>query len=248
MKPLLEVCCGDIESVLAANAGGAGRIELCSALADGGVTPSAGLIRQAVRLSTIPVNVLIRPRGGDFLYNEAEVDVMVEDIILCRESGAHGVVIGALTPDGDPDLPALRRMTDAAGEMSVTFHRAFDLCRSAAEALEQLVELGCDRVLTSGQQASAIEGAPLLRKLREQAAGRILILAGAGVNPASAAELIATGAADEVHASAREGVESAMRWRRAGVPMGAPGTDEYIRKVTTPGQVNKIVQAITPYQ
>lgn len=245
MRPLLEVCCGDIESVIAANEGGAGRIELCSALADGGVTPSAGFIRQAVTLSRIPVNVLIRPRGGDFLYTPAEVEIMEHDIRLCAEYGAAGVVIGALTSDGLIDEAVTGRLVAAAGEgMSVTFHRAFDLCRDAAEGLEQLINLGCDRVLTSGQRASAIEGEDTLRALRDRAAGRIIILAGAGVNAGSAARLIASGAADEVHASARRGFESPMTWRREGVPMGAPGTDEYVRKITSPDEVRAIVEAI----
>ncbi len=244
MKPILEVCCGDIESVLAANEGGAGRIELCAALADGGVTPSAGMIRRAVELSHIPVNVLIRPRGGDFLYTPEEVDVMEDDIRLCGEYGANGVVIGALTPDGMIDEAVTRRLIEAAGNMSVTFHRAFDLCRSAEEGLDTLIALGCDRVLTSGQRASAMEGEETLRMLRDRAAGRIVILAGAGVNAEVAGRLVASGAADEVHASARKGSESLMKWRRPGVPMGAPGTDEYIRKITSPDEVRAIVNAI----
>ncbi len=244
MKPILEVCCGDIESVLAANAGGAGRIELCSALSDGGVTPSAGLIMRAVEASDIPVNVLIRPRGGDFLYNADEVAIMIDDINMARSLDAHGVVIGALTSDGLIDLDTVARLKEAAGGMSVTFHRAFDLCRNASDALNELIHLGCDRVLTSGQRQTAIEGIDTLRQLREQAQGKIMILAGAGINADSARTIIATGAADEVHASCRREVKSPMQWRRPDVSMGTPGTDEYSRKISSANEVQAIVNAI----
>ena len=177
-KPVLEVCAGDIESVYAASAGGAARVELCSALGEGGVTPSVGFIRQALRVPGLKVHVLIRPRGGDFLYTAEEVDAMVEDIRVCREAGADGVVIGALTPTGDIDIPACRRMIDAAEGMSVTFHRAFDLCRNPDEALNAIIELGCDRILTSGQAASAHEGIGMLRQLSERAGSGVIILAG----------------------------------------------------------------------
>lgn len=243
-KPLLEVCAGDIESVKAASEGGASRVELCSALGEGGVTPSVGFLRQALRVPGLRVHVLIRPRGGDFLYTPEEVDAMVEDIRACREAGAHGVVIGALTPDGDIDLPACRRMVEAAGDMSVTFHRAFDLCRDADEALEAIIGLGCDRLLTSGQAASALEGVDLLRRLHDKAAGRLIILAGGGVSPDNAAEILEKSGTNEVHASARASVASPMRYRKEGVAMGAPGSDEYSRKVTSPEIVARIVENI----
>ena len=247
MKPLLEVCCGDIESVRAANAGGAGRIELCSALADGGVTPSAGLIMRAVEVSEIPVNVLIRPRGGDFLYTADEVAIMIDDINMCRSLDADGVVIGALTSDGHIDIDTVARLMEAAGGMSVTFHRAFDMCRSASDGLNELIRLGCNRVLTSGQHASALKGIDVLRSLRTQAEGRILILAGAGINADAARQIIATGAADEVHASCRRPVSSLMQWRRDDVSMGAPGVDEFSRLVTSAEEVKSIVNIISQY-
>lgn len=244
-QPLLEVCAGDLESVRAAAEGGAARVELCSALGEGGVTPSIGFIRQALLVPGLRVHVLIRPRGGDFLYTPEEVNAMVADIEACREAGAHGVVIGALTPDGDIDLPSCRRMIEAAGEMSVTFHRAFDLCRNPEEALDTIIELGCDRLLTSGQAATAIEGTPLLRRLHDRAAGRLVILAGGGVTPDNAADILIGSGTNEVHASARAGVTSPMRYRKEGVAMGAPGSDEYSRKVTSPAIVAKIVENIT---
>ena len=190
-RNLLEVCAGDIESVYAASRGEAQRVELCSALADGGITPSTGFIRQAVRVPGMKVHVLIRPRGGDFLYTPEEVASMTDDIVAAREAGAHGVVIGALTPDGDIDMDACRQMMEAAAGMNVTFHRAFDLCRDPFEALDHIIALGCNRLLTSGQAASALEGAPMLRQLVDRAAGRLVVLAGGGVPGLKAGDRIA---------------------------------------------------------
>lgn len=241
----LEVCCGDIDSVAAAAAGGADRVELCSALGEGGVTPSLGFIRRALEAAdAMRVHVLIRPRGGDFLYDKREVDCMVDDIVAAREAGAHGVVIGALTPDGDVDMEACRRMMEAAAGMSVTFHRAFDLCRDETAALEDIIALGCDRLLTSGRAQSALEGVDTLARLAEQGKGRIIILAGAGVNPSNAAEILERSGCSEIHASARSTVSSGMRYRHQGVSMGTPGSDEYSRKVSDPAIVKEIVTNI----
>ena len=181
----IEVCCTSLAEAHEAQAGGAVRIELCSALAAGGITPSAGTIAAVARDKSlaIDVNVLIRAREGSFLYTGEEVDIMVRDIELCRREGVHGVVIGALTAEGDIDIEACRRMVEAARGLSVTFHRAFDVCRDPHRALEQIIGLGCDRLLTSGQQPSAAEGAPLIAKLVEQAAARIIIMPGAGIRP-----------------------------------------------------------------
>lgn len=242
MKRLLEVCAGSIDSAQAAAEGGAERIELCSGLADGGITPSQGLIAAAVKL--IKTNVLIRPREGDFVYSPAEVEVMAADVARCRQLGCNGVVIGALTPAGDIDLDTCRRLMAEAGEMEVTFHRAFDLCRDPYGALEQLIDLGCRRVLTSGQAPSAMQGAEMLGRLHAQAAGRIIILAGGGVNSANAATLLARTGVSELHASARATATSAMQFRREGVSMGAPGADEYSRKATSAAEVAAIVAAM----
>lgn len=244
MKRILEVCAGSYDSALAAARGGAARIELCSGLADGGVTPSAGLIRAARSIPGLKVNVLIRSREGDFLYDDAEIALMTEDVKVCREAGCDGVVIGALTPEGDIDVEACRRMMAEAGDMEVTFHRAFDLCRDPQSALEILIALGCRRVLTSGLAASAPEGVQTLAALVRQAAGRIIILAGGGVNSGNAAKLVADTGVTEVHASARAAIPSPMRFRRGGVSMGTPGADEYSRKITSAEEVNAIVSAI----
>ncbi|MCC8071053.1 MAG: copper homeostasis protein CutC [Bacteroidales bacterium] len=239
---ILEVCAGDIDSVKAAAEGGAARVELCSGLAEGGVTPSIGLIRQALKVPGIKVHVLIRPRGGDFLYTTEEVDCMVDDIREAVKAGVHGVVIGALDPDGNVDREACRRMVEAAGkDVNITFHRAFDLCRAPLEALEDVIALGCNRILTSGCAASALEGVDMLRSLVEKADGRLTILAGGGVSPDNARKIAESAGVKELHASARHTIGSPMRYRHEGVSMGTPGTDEYARKVTSPALVSAIV-------
>lgn len=242
---ILEICAGSVESAIAARDGGAARIELCAALEIGGTTPSAGLIAEARKIEGIVLNVIIRPRGGDFLYNEHEAACMEQDIRTCRQLGADGVVIGALTADGDIDTALCKRLIDAADGMSITFHRAFDMCRDPKRALEELIAIGCDRVLTSGQAATAEAGLPLLKELVQQAAGRISIMPGCGVNSGNAARILqATGAA-EIHASARKNVGSGMLFRHSGVSMGTPGSDEYARKETDANEVELIVRSIS---
>lgn len=245
-KNILEVCAGDLESVIAAAQGGASRVELCSALGEGGITPSIGFLRKALEVEAVKVHVLIRPRGGDFLYSDDEISCMTDDIISARHAGAHGVVIGALTPDGDIDIKACRKMIDAAEGISITFHRAFDLCKDPLKALDEIIELGCDRLLTSGQAATALQGAPLLRKLVERAGNDLIILAGGGVTPENAGEILTLSGTNELHASARKTIKSHMRYRKEGVPMGAPGSDEYSRKVTSSEIVAEIIKAINP--
>lgn len=259
---ILEVCTGSITSVLHAAEGGAGRIELCSGLDEGGLTPSIGLIQAAMQVEGIKKHVLIRPRGGDFLYTEGDLDIMVDDILAARRAGVDGVVVGALTADGDVDVEACHRFLDAArGEyvdfaegdldeayflppVSVTFHRAFDLCRDPFAALETLVALGFDRILTSGQAATAAEGVPLLRQLVERAADRIVIMPGCGVNAQNAPLILEATGATEIHASARAAWPSQMRFRHQGVSMGKPGSDEYATKETDVETVRQIVASI----
>lgn len=244
MKRILEICCGDPESVRAAVAGGAQRIELCAALESGGVTPTVGAIRHAAKSGIPKLHVLVRPRPGDFCYSEEEVDVMCADIIAARESGADGIAIGALTPTGEIDVEACRKFADAASGMSLTFHRAFDLCRDPFLALETLVELGFDRILTSGQAPSAMMGKEMLRRLKDAAGGRIIILGAAGVNSGNARELVESTGLIEIHASARKGYPSPMHFRREGVSMGAPGSDEYSVMRTSPEEVAAIISKI----
>ena len=198
----LEVCCGDMQSVLAAKEGGADRIELCQALEVDGLTPSAEMMAEAIGLG-IPVQVLIRPREGDFVYDEAEVETMLKEIRLAKRLGANGVVIGALRSDGSIDEETIRRLVSEATGLSITFHRAFDVCSQPSEALEQIVSLGCHRLLTSGQAPSAEQGIPLIKKLVEQSGGRLIIMPGAGVNQENARRILSETGAHEIHGSLR---------------------------------------------
>ena len=244
MKRILEVCAGSVQSVIAARNGGAARVELCSALEIGGITPSAGLIAEVRRVEGIALNVLIRPRGGDFLYNEWEVATMEQDIITARHLGADGVVIGALTPQGDVDIEVCKRLIKAAGDMSITFHRAFDMCREPLKALSDIIALGCHRILTSGQASTALAGTALIKQLVETAAGNIIIMPGCGVNATNAAIILDTTGCVEIHASARTTIESLMQYRHDGVSMGNSDNDEYAHMESDENLVRQIVDAI----
>ena len=215
---LLEVCCGNPGSVDAAVVGGARRIELCASLELDGLTPPVSWLREVkAKYPALRVHALIRSRAGDFVYTPEEVDAMVLQTEEALKAGADGIVIGALTPAGDIDLPAMERLVSAAGNASITFHRAFDVCRAPFEALEQIIGLGCDRILTSGQAASALLGANLLRELRKRADGRIGILAGGGVTPENAAQIIAGTGCTEIHASASEIIDGEKKTSTAKV-------------------------------
>lgn len=218
---LLEICCDNPAAVDAAVQGGAQRVELCAELALDGLTPPDALVRHAVAAG-IRTHVLIRPRVGNFVYDAIEAQAMLDDIRRARLLGAHGVVIGALTPQDDINLPLCRRLVEAAcgvGEerpLAITFHRAFDVCRQPEQALEDIIRLGCHRLLTSGQAPSARQGIPLLRRLVLQAAGRICIMPGAGVNADNAALILRETGATELHGSFRtDGHTDADAIRRA---------------------------------
>lgn len=198
---LIEICAASIHSAINAEAAGADRIELCSELSVGGITPSYGLIREVLERVSIPVYVLIRPRSGDFVYSDEEFEVMKSDIAFCNLLNCAGVVSGVLTEDHAIDIPRTRKLMLAAESMAFTFHRAFDRISEPENALSQLIGLGVHRVLTSGQQKTAEEGLELLKKLRDQADGRIKILPGGGVNPKNILEFAEAGFT-EVHASA----------------------------------------------
>ena len=244
-KYRFEICTNSVESCLAAQEGGAQRVELCAGIPEGGTTPSWGEIATARELLQIKLHVIIRPRGGDFLYSPVELSTMVKDIEAARQLRADGVVFGCLTADGEIDLDAMQTLMKAAEGLSVTFHRAFDVCRQPQQALEQLIALGCERILTSGQQATAEQGIPLLKELHQQAAGRIILLAGCGVNEGNIARIASETGIREFHFSARECVKSGMRYKNEAVSMG--GTvriDEYERNVTTAERVRKAISSI----
>ncbi len=217
----LEICTDSVAGMSAAVRGGADRVELCSNLGEGGTTPSLGLLRQARRSSSLPMAVLVRPRRGDFVYDAFETEVILDDIRSARFEGADILVVGALRPDGTIDRETTARCVEAARPLPVTFHRAFDLVREPAEALEVLIGLGIERVLTSGQAPSALEGANVLSRLVAQAARRILVLAGAGVRAHNVAELVARTGVSEVHGSAFTASESPMRYRNERLDLGS---------------------------
>ncbi|WP_288109624.1 copper homeostasis protein CutC [Bacteroides acidifaciens] len=246
-KYQFEVCANSVESCLAAQTGGANRVELCTGIPEGGTTPSYGEISMAREiLDTTRLHVIIRPRGGDFLYSPIEVKTMLKDIEIARKLGVDGVVFGCLTANGEIDSTAMQELMLASQGLSVTFHRAFDVCCNPKEALEQIIELGCNRILTSGQQATAEQGIPLLKELQEQAAGRIILLAGCGVNENNIARIAQETGIQEFHFSARESIISEMKYKNESVSMG--GTvhiNEYERNVTTARRVMDTIQAIS---
>lgn len=235
----IEVCVDSMESVMAAKRGGADRLELCANLIIGGTSPSPYLIREASARSQLPVNVLLRPRFGDFCYTDDEKAEILEQLRQLRTLGASGAVVGALTPDGALDLPFLSQCRKAADGLHLTLHRAFDTCRDAEEALEQAVSLGFDTILTSGQQKTALEGADLLARLVQQAAERITIMPGSGVSSQNIALLAEKTGAETFHLSAKHDVPGAMRFRREGVPMGLPVADEFTRTFTNEEEVRR---------
>lgn len=200
---ILEVCASSLEAVNEAAKGGAQRVELCRALELDGLTPSRAWIAEARRVPGLKLHVLIRPVEGGFVYDDALFEQMRQEIVMCRELGADGVVIGALTPEGDIDVPHLKPLMEAAEGMQVTFHRAFDQCRNPQQALEDIIALGCSRLLTSGQQPTAEAGIALLTELVKQANGRIIMLPGAGVTPDNAAKILRETGATEIHSSCR---------------------------------------------
>ena len=269
---LFEVCANSVESCIAAQEGGANRVELCAGIPEGGTTPSFGEIRQArhvldegVRrgLKATRLHVIIRPRGGDFLYNELELQRMVDDIRICRELGADGVVFGCLRPDGSLDTESNQRLLEAVktpldpkerfrqkelstlnSPLSTTFHRAFDRCADPSAALEELIGQGFDRVLTSGQQPTAEQGIPLLRQLQEQALGRIVIMAGCGVNEQNIRRIQEETGVSEFHFSAREPLRSQMQFSNPDVYMGAKGADEDTILRTTARRVSETIKQV----
>jgi copper homeostasis protein len=241
-----EICLESADDVAAAAEAGADRVELCAGLFEGGITPSAGMIEQAVAVAAgrLRVHVIIRPRGGDFIYSESETAVMLRDIETAKLAGADGVVIGALTPDAEIDMPLCERLVVAARPLSVTFHRAFDVTRDPEAAFEDVVSLGVDRLLTSGAAPSALEGADLIARLVEKAAGRIVVMPAGGINERTAARVASQTGAKELHFTASETVASTARFVPDGIYMGgALYPPETTRSVTTPARVRAIIAA-----
>ena len=240
----LEVCAYAVADCEAAQRAGAHRIELCGGRSEGGITPSIGLIRQARAATTLPIRVMIRPRGGDFVYSQAELAVMEADITAARDAGADGIVLGVLLPDGQVDADTTRRLIQLAHPLPITFHRAFDLSRDPHEALDVLISLGIQTVLTSGQQARAEEATELLEALVQQATGRIELMAGSGVNVQNARFLAKTGIS-YLHMSGSITEDSPMTFRREGVPMAATTPGEYDRIGSSEAIIRSVVALFT---
>ena len=237
----LEICANSVMSCVEAQKGGAYRVELCAAIPEGGTTPSYGDIAVARELLDIKLNVIIRPRSGDFLYSGLEHKIMLKDIEICCKLGVDGIVIGCLTAEGDVDMQRCRELVTAAGEMDITFHRAFDKCRDPFASLEDIISLGCSRILTSGQQPKAEQGIGLLKKLVQQAGDRIIIMPGSGINENNIVKIARETGAVEFHLSAREAVESKMKFKNPAVSMGGANItiNEFEQLITSAQKVKE---------
>jgi copper homeostasis protein len=242
---LVEACVDSVESAIAAERGGASRLELCDNLVEGGTTPSAGAILECRKRVSIPLYVMIRPRGGDFLYSDVEIEVMWRDIAHAKQLGADGVVLGLLKPNATVDVTRTAVLVAAARPLDVTFHRAIDVARDPEEALEALVGLGIDRVLTSGQAPTAVKGAGVIARLVRRAAGRIVILAGGGIDEKNVASIVKQTGVREVHVRGTSRVKSGMKRRSRRVVFRArQQPDDYVLEVTDTARIKKIVQRL----
>ncbi len=238
----IEICVDSVESALAAQAGGADRLELCQNLFEGGTTPSAGMIRRVKAAVRLPVFVIIRPRGADFCYSDAEFEVMQEDVKLARELGADGLVIGLLRPNGTVDKARTQALMRLAGPLPITFHRAFDVTRDPFEALETLVSMGVSRVLTSGQEKSVLEGIDLLAKLVRVAGKRVIVVPGGGISDRNFDKIRRLSRAREFHLSGSGPVVSRMTYRNTRVPMGRElRPPEFAWSITDTAKVRAVV-------
>jgi copper homeostasis protein len=244
VAPLVEVCVEGVDGLVAAQSAGADRIELCAALSEGGITPSIGTVQTALAAATVPLHVIVRPRGGDFLYSDMEFRSMIADIAALREAGVAGIVIGCLNADGAIDIPRMALLVTAAGPLSVTCHRAFDMTRDPERALEALVRCGVGRVLTSGQRDSAVEGADLLAALVRQAGERIVVMGCGALAPDTVGDVVRRTGLKEIHFAALRDQPSAMTWRNPHVGMGGGDRDrEYRLDITDADLVARTIAA-----
>ncbi len=245
MKFNLEICVDSIESALNAQEAGAHRVELCNNLSEGGTTPGIGTISSARNNLTIGLHVLIRPRSGDFLYSDVEYDIMRRDIDACGEIGVDGIVLGILEKSGDIDIERTANLIESARPMSVTFHRAYDMCNDPFISLEDLIACGVGRILTSGQKNKVEDGIELISKLIEKAGERIIIMPGSGINLSNIDHIARTTGAREFHLTGRKVLESEMMFQRHNISMGGySGTSEYSRKVADPDMIKSIIKIL----
>jgi len=245
-KPVtLEICLESVDSVIASDRGGAQRVELCANLLEGGTTPSAGTIRAARESAKIAINVMIRPRGGDFLYTDAEFASMQHDIRMAKDLGADGIVLGLLRPDGTVDVERTRQLVELAKPLPVTFHRAIDVSRDLLEALEDVISTGAACVLTSGGQPSVVDGAAMVARMIEVAKNRIVVMPGCGIRPDNVLSILETTGAQEVHVALAEETPSGMQFRKVEIPMGGVDGREFVRFVISEDAVRNVVSILT---
>jgi copper homeostasis protein len=244
-KVLVEVVVDSVESAVAAESGGAGRVELCAGLVEGGVTPSAGMIAECRERISIPLYVMIRPRGGDFLYSDGEIDIMRRDIRQARSLGADGVVLGLLLPDGTVDTARTGRLVAQARPLDVTFHRAIDVSRDPIEALDSLLMIGVDRVLTSGQSPSALTGARTIARMVKHAGNGLVILPGGRINEKNAVRILERTGARELHVRGAKQVKSGMKYKSGAISFrGNPLASDYVGEYTDAGRIRDIVTSV----
>ncbi len=241
---VIEVCVENTDGLIAAQRAGADRVELCASLVEGGLTPSWGMIEEARRLATIPFHVIVRPRGGDFLYSDVELAAMLADVRALQRLGVAGVVVGCLTAEGAIDEPRMRALVEAARPLSVTCHRAFDMTRDAAAAVEALVRSGVERVLTSGQRDTALEGIETIRATVQAAHGRLGVMACGALDAGNIARVRDATGAPELHFAALREAPSRMRYRNPAVGMGGTAIErEYTNTLTDEAAVRATIAA-----
>ena len=242
---LFEICIDSVEGAIAAQEGGGQRVELCANLLEGGTTPTAGTIDLTRKKIDIDMNVMIRPRGGDFCYSPVEIEVMKLDIQQAKRLGANGVVIGLLNPDGTVDVEQTQMLADLARPMTVTFHRAFDMTRDPFEALETLINLGINRVLTSGQEMTVVEGLDLITELVKKAGDRIIVMPGGGITERNISKIVSQCRPREIHVAGLVGVEGQMKYRNTRVFMGGEfRPPEFTLTVTDPNLIRACREAV----
>ncbi|MFY2509488.1 copper homeostasis protein CutC [Vibrio pectenicida] len=246
MNYVVEVCIDNLESLHQAIEGGATRIELCSSLTLGGLTPSFGMMKQAAQLSNIPIFAMIRPRQGDFLYDNDDIESMLMDIEIAAHAGLNGVVLGVLNSKGQIDMPHARRLVNKAKQhtLEVTFHRAIDQCVDFRQSIEEIAELGCERVLTSGLSVNAEQGIDTLREMVKLANGRFNIIAGSGLNADNVSTIVDKAQITEVHLSGKSTRTSKMQRFSNQAKMGTQDLDDFIIPVTNPIAIQKVVKAL----
>ncbi len=245
MKRILEICVESVEGAVAAHEGGADRVELCANLLEGGTTPSAGSIQLARRCLHIGLQVMIRPRGGDFCYSATEFEVMKLDIDMAKKAGASGIVLGILKADGSVDEARTRELVELARPLNVTFHRAFDMARDPYEAMETLAAIRIDRILTSGQESSVLEGLDLISDLVRKAGNRIIIMPGGGINERNFGKIAEQSGARELHVAALVEVQGLMKFRNPRCFMGGElRPPEFSVLATDSSRVRTFVRAL----